>query len=685
MVFTTPTIQNEYDKWNLKVTVTIDSGSTNVMNSTFNNSVPSNASIAIPLTLKIDIVELDIRKTINVSIEEYSYNNFSYEIESISNVSLWWPNLWGQQKLYTLKVTLQGENDDPDTKDISIGFREIKLIQDPLPGGKSFYFQVNGEAVPIRGSNWVPIDSFYGDNSRVNYTTYKHRLSTLKQGNQNMIRVWGGGVFEPDYFYQLADEYGIMIWHDMIFAGSNYWINPYYLESIKKEIHDTIHRLQYHPSIAIWVGNNENGPFCKDNPSAYSTLYFNSVLDIINDLDGSRDTISSSPCFGNETESDPCSNYDNLFYGDYHYYNYKNDCWNISLSIRARFLSEFGYQSFPSYSIMRQYLTPDQQYFNSDMMVNRDHHSGGHQDMINMTIQHFNLPFNYSLSNDAFKYMLYLTQVYHAYCFKVDVEYFRSTRNDCTENVTGCNMGTMYWQTADIWPGGSPAGMDWNGNYKLSQYYARKFYERRIIVGFMNGTEFSFWAINDDVKFECNSCDLTFTVYNYQDPKLMYTWNVSYDMKIASAIPVYSIFQTEFLKKTGNVCDGTLNNCILKWTAYDETRDNVVSRNWMFISSPKDIKTIDPELKIVKVEKDGNKEQEYIVTVSCKNLAVIVWLELSPGLYGYFSDNGFILHNEEINVTFHSRHNETTIIDVSQGISIWSLYDSGAFSNTTSY
>ena len=123
-----------------------------------------------------------------------------------------------------------------------------------------------------------------------------------------------------------------------------------------------------------------------------------------------------------------------------------------------------------------------------------------------------------------------------------------------------------------------------------------------------------------------------------------------------------------------------MNNCILKWTAYDDDY-TIVSKNWMFISSPKDSNTINPELKIVNVEKNGNQKQEYILTVSCKNLAVIVWLELSPGLYGYFSDNGFMLHNEEISITFYSRYNKTTLNDVSKGISIWSLYDSGAFSN----
>eukprot|EP01084_Bolivina_argentea_P123214 218359_1 len=678
MIFTEPTIQHNFDTWSLKATVTIDSGYTNVMNTTFNNTIVSNNSIQITLKLYID--ELHIHKYMNISIAEYIVTNFTFEIDNINNITLWWPNNWGHQKLYLMSVQL-GEN---IPFNLSIGFRTIKLIQNPIQGGKSFYFEVNGKAIPIHGSNWVPIDSFYGDSNRVNISTFVNRFIALKQSNQNMIRVWGGGVFETNNFYNLADKYGIMIWHDMMFAGSNYWANSYYLYSIQKEIYDTIHRLQYHPSIAIWVGNNENGPFCANNSTIYSNLYFNSVLDIINALDSSRNTIVSSPCFGNETETQPCSDYDNTFYGDNHHYNYQNDCWNISLIIRCRFLSEFGYNSWPSSSTMRQYIPLNEQYYNSSLMINRNHHMNSQQDMIYMIKQHFNLPNNASNSPaDEYKYMLYLSQVTQAYCYKINVEFLRSIRNDCTINISGCNMGTMYWQTADIWPGASPAAIDWVGNYKLVQYFVKNFYEKKIIVGFNNGTFFNFYAINDDLEFQCIQCNLRLIVYNYIDPSLTYEWSVSYDMKPESAIFIYNISHLEFLNQTGNVCHGSLNNCILRWIGYDNY-GKLVASNWMFISSPKDTKAINPRLEIVNIEQKTNDKQEYVITISVEAFAVLVWLELAPELYGYFDDNGFLLHpmhDQNMEITFYSASNETTLYDVQKGVSIWSLFESGAFDN----
>lgn len=186
------------------------------------------------------------------------------------SVDLWWPNGYGNQALYDLKVTWSGANrilhsndirQTPmeylrSTKTIRIGFRTIELIEEPMSYGNSFYFKVNGLPIFIKGTNWIPSDILpekMFDESRI-----KHLLGSVKDAHMNSVRVWGGGVYESDYFYDLADEYGILLWQDMMFACAMYPVYSEFLKSVEIEVEQNIRRLQRHPSILIWAGNNEN-------------------------------------------------------------------------------------------------------------------------------------------------------------------------------------------------------------------------------------------------------------------------------------------------------------------------------------------------------------------------------------------------------------------------------------------
>ena len=203
---------------------------------------------------------------------------------------------------------------------------------------------------------------------------------------------------------------------------AQYWVEETYLASSKKEVIDQVRRIQHHPSIALWAGNNENSAYCSKEPESYSKLYFHTILDNVANLDPSRPRVVSSPSNGDETEDKPCSNGYDPFQGDVHSYLYSIDCWDITKYATSRFMSEFGLQSWPSFSTMSQYLPEDEWFFTSDLMENRNHHGNGQSQILNLIGMHYGMPSNDKMSNaKVYEYMLYLSQAYQAYCYKTEV------------------------------------------------------------------------------------------------------------------------------------------------------------------------------------------------------------------------------------------------------------------------
>jgi beta-mannosidase len=305
-------------------------------------------------------------------------------------------------------------------KTIRIGFREVELIQDPLPGGSSFYFKVNNISIWAKGANWIPPDAF---SSRVTPTQYRRYLQSMREANMNIIRVWGGGQYGPDVFYELADEMGLLVWQETMFACATYPTYESFLASVSIEIAHQILRLQHHPSIILWSTNNENEVMLADNwydiPSEqmpyytadYSTLYFSTVIQTINRYDTSRPILSSSPSDGNETADQPISdNPGSEWMGDVHYYDYTSDCWDENTFPRPRFASEYGYQSFPSFISLKVVSQPLDWEWDSPFMYHRQHHENGNDQIMDMLKLHFRVPNNRNLVQN-FSDTLFLVQV----------------------------------------------------------------------------------------------------------------------------------------------------------------------------------------------------------------------------------------------------------------------------------
>lgn len=228
---------------------------------------------------------------------------------------MWWPNGYGQQNLYTLKTKVVTGYDNTQ-RSVRVGFRTVELVQEPLKKGRTFYFRINGIPIFAKGSNWIPSSIFPELSAKEE--TVKHLLESAKETHMNMLRVWGGGLYESDLFYEMADEYGIMIWQDFMFACAMYPSSNSFLESVAEEIVQNVRRLKHHPSIVLWAGNNENEAALYGNwygtgkvkvyEEDYKKLYVDVIRREVKIQDPFRPFVVSSPSDGSFTD-------ENNYYG----------------------------------------------------------------------------------------------------------------------------------------------------------------------------------------------------------------------------------------------------------------------------------------------------------------------------------------------------------------------------------
>lgn len=237
-----------------------------------------------------------------------------------SSIIQWWPNGYGPQKLYDLNVTYVSSNrnvltnevkaSNSQTKSVRIGFRTIELVENQIDDGNGFSFKINGISIFMKGTNWIPLDIL--PEKMFNVTKMKRLLKSVQEAHMNVIRVWGGGIYETDEFYKLTDEYGILVWHDMMFACAMYPVFFEFIETIKIEIKQNVRRIQNHPSILLWAGNNENEAALVQNwygtnsdrrrfENEYIFLY-DTIREIVQESDNWHLWLYSSPSNGNKSQ-----------------------------------------------------------------------------------------------------------------------------------------------------------------------------------------------------------------------------------------------------------------------------------------------------------------------------------------------------------------------------------------------
>jgi beta-mannosidase len=404
----------------------------------------------------------------------------------IKNPKLWWPAGMGEQNLYVVHAGLLQGGYLVGHVARRIGLRTMELVQDKDAWGHSFYFRVNGVPFFAKGGNWIPADSFL---PRVSRDRYEQLLKSCQNAFMNMLRVWGGGAYESEDFYDLCDELGLVVWQEFMFACQMVPGDAAFQDNVRAEAEDVIRSLRHHASIALWCGNNEceEGWFFwgwKDTlpPTVwddYQKIFEGILPQAVQKFDPGRPYWPSSPHTLNKT-GDPRSEES----GDMHYWGvwHGQEPFEVYQKHNHRFYSEFGFQSFPLLESVKTYALPEDWNIASPVMEQHQKNTEGNRLIMLYMLDWFRLP-------KDFESLLWTSQVLQAEGMKIAVEHYRSQMPRI--------MGALYWQIEDCWPVASWAGLDYSGTWKALQYYARRFYNPMLITAIPRGDKLVVNAVSD--------------------------------------------------------------------------------------------------------------------------------------------------------------------------------------------
>lgn len=410
----------------------------------------------------------------------------------VKKPKLWWTNGLGEPNLTEFTTTLTENGSVVEEQGDMIGLRQLRLVHEPDKYGHSLYFELNGKPVFAKGVDMVPLDNFL---PRITREKYEKHVLDAKAVNMNMIRVWGGGVYEDDYFYDLCDRNGILVWQDFMFACSTYPADSTFLANVRAEAIDNVKRLRNHCSIALWCGNNE----CQDvyygwggkhkyyiekgveklTTKQFKDHYFKTLPEVVEEYGGGIAYRPSSPFAFEDTPSDGVN-------GDAHYWG----VWHGRDSIghynkeRARFFSEYGFQSFPEFESVKIYAPEERDWdINSEVMM--DHQRAGSY-ANNLIREYMNEEFR---TPSDFPTFLYVGSILQGDAIKIAIEAHRRDMPYC--------MGTLVWQHNDCWPVASWAGRDYYGRWKAQQYFSKNAYDDILVSPLVDGDKLTVTVVSD--------------------------------------------------------------------------------------------------------------------------------------------------------------------------------------------
>ncbi len=548
----------------------------------------------------------------------------------IRNPVRWWPNGMGNAKLYQVGYEIHSGKNLVDKGIQKIGLRTIELMQDKDSIGQAFYFRVNGTPVFIRGANYIPQDNFL---PRVNDSAYRALISEVKSANMNMLRVWGGGIYENDVFYDLCDENGIMVWQDFMFACAMYPGNKAFLDNVQTEAMQNISRLRQHPCLALWCGNNEidegwknwgwqkqYGYTAADSTEIYQNyqMIFHSILPVmVKRFDSLRPYIASSPLHGwgrrkSMTEGD--SHYWGIWWG--------KEPFGVYEQKVGRFMSEYGFQGFPDYSTICEFASPEDRTLGSPVMKVHQKHPVGYETIDEYLLRDYKKP-------KDFESYIYVSQLLQAKGIILAIEAHRRAAPRC--------MGTLYWQLNDCWPVVSWSSLDYYGKKKALHYKLPRAYDNILT---------SPVADDEHVKVYISSAEQV-PVKGMLTIKLIDFHGNTYSIA-SSPVEVqpnrsqlfFDTLQTSYL--------GQLNpQEVLCYVSFTCASGKGIYKGLLYFVSPKEL-----ELPVPSIEKRVTEiPAGYNIHLSCKKL--VKNLYLSTAVKGYFSDNYFdLLPGESVDVQF---------------------------------
>jgi len=569
----------------------------------------------------------------------------------IDKPRLWWPNGAGEQALYDLDVTV---GDGSFSR--KLGLRTIEVVNKPDAGdtsskpGMSMTFRVNGIDLYCKGADWIPCDAM---TARQTSDRYRDLLGSARDANMNMIRLWGGGQFEEDVFYQTCDEMGLMVWHDFMFSCALYPSDRAFLGEVEAELAHQLRRLRDYACIALWCGDNECiGALTWFEPSRKNRdlylLNYDRLSRVLGEsvakYDPSRTFWPSSPCAGPGDFSDGWHD-DNR--GDMHYWSvwHENKNFTAFYSVKPRFCSEFGFQSFSSLDVAQTFAASDQMNPTAPDFEHHQKNTGGNSRIMETMSRYFRFP-------EGFESTLYLSQVQQALAIKTAVEAWRHLQPRC--------MGTLYWQLNDNWPVASWSSLEYGGKWKHLHYQAKRFYApvAVMMIPADNGANIEFWAVNDlGVKV---TADVAVETWGF-DGKKRETVPLAGEVAPRSALLIGKLPAVQF----GN--EKELKERFLEAVLTVQLDGQTIKyRNEWFFNFFKASTLGDALVDAIASERNG----KWTVTLTTDKPAFFVWVNVS-GMRGEFDDNSFTLFpGRPVTLTFTPKDKTATFTDFAKALTV---------------
>lgn len=539
----------------------------------------------------------------------------------ITNPSLWMPNGWGEPHLYDFKAVVSVNDKTVAEKSHRIGLRSIRLVRQNETNGQSFYFEVNGKPLFAKGANYIPGEIF---SSQQDKAYYDRLFENATGANMNMLRVWGGGLYEDNYFYRLADEKGILIWQDFLFGCTPYPSDDAFLANVATEAEQNIKRIRNHACVALWCGNNEVeesikywGFDKKYSPEimqgfreGYNKTFRELLPEIVTRLAPQTAYTQSSPDTAN------WGRLGSLAYGDAHYWGlwHGREPFEVLDQKIPRFMSEFGFQAFPEMKTIRSFAEEKDFDIESDVMKIHQKSGIGNAAIKQYMDMYYREPKN-------FEDFVYVGLVMQGEGMKKGLAAHRRNRPYC--------MGTLYWQLNDDWPVVSWSGIDYYNNWKALHYKAREAFAPIAVNVFEKDGSLGFYLFSDKLTDE-NNLTLRIQLIDFNGKVLK-------DLKETVSAKANVSELAKSVSINGFAPEDQKSNSVVKATLSNKKGKLIAEDNYFFYW-PNKLDLPQTEVKTSVKYEDG----QYTVTLSSAKLAKNVFVEI-PIMGAQFTDNFFDL------------------------------------------
>lgn len=582
-------------------------------------------------------------QSVQVAMDE---ENFLFSIEE---PKLWWPKGYGDQPLYGIKITAKAAGEILDQKTFQIGLRTIEVKHEADQWGKSFEFIVNGISLFAKGANYIPEDSLIPRTSR---QQTERLIQDCVEANFNMIRVWGGGYYPPDYFYELCDQYGLIVWQDFMFACSAYDVTKEFAETVKQEVIDNVKRIRHHASLGMWCGNNEveegweywGWPERSKFRTDYIKLFEVMLPELMEDLDPETFYWPSSPSSGGGFDQPR-----NPDVGDMHYW----DVWHGRKPFTEyrkyhfRFCSEFGFQSFPSLKTIETFTEEKDRNVFSYVMEKHQKNDGANGLILSYLSENFLYP-------KDFHSLLYVSQIQQAEAIKYGVEHWRRNRGRC--------MGSLYWQLNDCWPVASWSSIDYEGRWKALHYFAKKFYDPILLSIEEEGPEANIYVTNDTLEDKVVTVDWKLKTKRSE---------ILEGGTMVQEVPSLTAQKLEALSFANQLTPSEMRRVYLEAVLYIDGK--LYSTTTVLFTKVKHFEFLDPEIRY-EIKEVGDT---FEIQLSSASFAKYVELDLD-GADCIFSENYFDLsadQNKILVVKKESLSQDLSLQSFMDRLMVRSIYD----------